>query len=505
MKNSVDFYRNNPLFLIAILFILGVIIGDILVLPWTLYAVFLGIFVAIGVFCIHRPTISSVSVHLATVVIGALMISIAKDRVTYIEKGEHCYNAIVANQPQIIGKVYKCDLWIFTNVRPLKVKASLLRHNQIGADTLRIGDGLFVSTSLQSVSEINSKQGKFDYKKWLYINRYDATTFVFRPWKFKQVDISNLSSIEKLRIDASIYRNSLMEKYKQLGLEERTLALVSAMTIGDKSLLDKKIREDYSITGASHILALSGLHLAVLYAILNFVMNFIAKMVISLTAGDGRIIIDFVKTLLSFGLIWGFAFMVGLTPSITRAATMISIYALVDLTNRGHHPFNTLALTALIILFYNPLFLWDISFQLSFVAVLGIFFFQPKRKFNDILSLLWISFSAQLAVAPLILYHFGRFSCFFLLTNIVVVPCANVVLYSALFLLIFFPCVFIQHAASFILSLFANLMDGWVRWIAKLPWASIDNVDFDIFQTIALYVVIVCAYRIIYLTLHSKI
>lgn len=505
MKNSVDFYRNNPLFLIAILYILGVIIGDTLVLPWTIYALFLGVFISIGVFGICRPTISSLSVHLATIIIGALIISIAKERVPHIDKGEHCYNAIVANQPQVVGKVYKCDLWLFDKGRPLKVKASLLRYTQTSDDTLRIGDGIFVSTSLQSVADINNKEGKFDYKKWLYINRYDATAFVFRPWMCKQVDISNLPSIEKLRIDASIYRNSLQEKYKKLGLEERSLALVSAMTIGDKSLLDRRLREDYSITGASHILALSGLHLAVLYAILNFITNAIAKFVMFLTAGEGRIIINFTKTLLLFGLIWGFAFMVGLTPSITRAAAMISIYALVDLTNRGHHPFNSLALTALILLIYNPFFLWDISFQLSFMAVLGIYFFQPKKKLNNILSLLWVSFSAQMAVTPLILYHFGRFSCFFLLTNIVVVPCANVILYSALFFLIFFPCVHIQQVAFFILSFFTNLMDGWVKWIAKLPWASIDNVDFNVLQTLALYVIIVCAYRIICLTLHSKI
>ena len=110
------------------------------------------------------------------------------------------------------------------------------------------------------------------------------------------------------------------------------------MTIGDKSLLDDQMRDEYSISGASHILALSGLHLMVLFVIVNYIMNGIAKFLIGYTGGKGRLTIKFIKALLLFGLIWGFTILVGLSPSITRAATMISLYAVVDLDNRPHQP-----------------------------------------------------------------------------------------------------------------------------------------------------------------------
>lgn len=486
------------------MFILGIAIGDRFVLPLIVYAPFWGVLVLIGIFCIRKSLVSSFSIHLAVLITGAMFMSLAEQKVPSIAKGEHYYEAVVLSQPIVTENVYKFDLLVCGKGTSLKVKATLLRRSQQGDHILKVGDGLAFTTSLQPVLEVKTKEGKFDYRRWLRVHQYDAVAFVRHQWRCRQVDISSLSTMERLRIDATIYRSSLLEKYKQLSMEKRSLALVSAMTIGDKSFLDEKQLDDYSISGASHILALSGLHLAVLYAILNFVMNVIAKIVISFTGGGGRLIVNFVKTLLLLSLIWGFAFLAGLTPSITRATSMISLYALVDITNRGHQPFNTLALTAILILAYNPFFLWDVSFQLSFMAVLGIFFFQPKRKLNYLFSLLWISMSAQMAVVPLILYHFGRFSCYFLLTNIVVVPFANVILYSALVLLALSPFVYIQNLASNFLSLFAYLLDHWVRWISSLPGASIDNINFDIFQTIALYVIIVCMYRIICLTLYSK-
>lgn len=486
------------------MFIIGIIVGERLALPSMLYVFFLVLLVAIGVLGNRHPKVSSICIHLATFVAGAWLVTQTRERVPKLDKGELRYEALIASQPIAAGKIYKCDLWIMGEGRPLKVKASLSRHCLPYQDTLMIGQGLVVTASLQPVLDIKNRGNKFDYKRWLRINQYDAVTFIWQRLEHRKIDISKLPAIEKLRIGATIFRSSLLQKYKQLGLEDRVLALVSAMTIGDKSLIDSKLRDDYSISGASHILALSGLHLAVLYTILSFIMTSIAKTLIVFTNGSGRILINFIKTLLLFVLIWGFAFIAGLTPSITRASAMISLYAIVDLTNRGHHPFNTLALTALIVLAYNPFLLWDISFQLSFMAVLGIFFFQPKRRLNYLLSLLWISLSAQMAVAPLLLYHFGRFSCYFLLTNIVVVPCANLILYCALVALLFFPFQFIQQVTSVSLSFCASLMDGWVQWVASLPGASIDNINFDVFQTISLYVLIICTYRIICLTLQSK-
>ena len=504
MRYSVDFYRNNPLFVIAVMFILGIALGDILMLPFAVYAVLLISAIAIGSWFMRFPIVSSLSVHVGAIIAGAWLVTIAKEYNKAIPVGRHYYEAVVVSQPVITDKSFKCDLWIVNTPEPIKVKATLLRDAQLYGDTLRPGDGLVVSTALKAVADVDYSDGHFDYQRWLRVNHYDATAYVWQDWQREQIKISNLPTMEKIRMRATMWRGNLQENYRRLGLEDRTLALISAMTIGDKSLLDDQMRDEYSISGASHILALSGLHLMVLFAIVNYIMNGIAKFLIGYTGGKGRLTIKFIKALLLFGLIWGFTILVGLSPSITRAATMISLYAVVDLDNRPHQPFNTLAFTALVILLINPLSLWDVGFQLSFMAVLGIFFFQPKRRLNWFLSLLWLSLSAQLAVAPLLLYHFGRLSCYFLLANIVVVPCAYIIVYSAFAVLLLTPVALIQRWMVAILTSAAHIMDSSVRGIAMLPGASIENIHFDGVQVVALYVLIICVYRIFCLTLHSK-
>ena len=107
-------------------------------------------------------------------------------------------------------------------------------------------------------------------------------------------------------------------------------------------------------------------------------------------------------------------------------------------------------------------------------------------------------------MAPLLLYHFGRLSCYFLLTNIVVVPCAYIIVYSAFAVLLLTPVAIIQRWMVAILTSAAHIMDNSVRGIAMLPGASIENIHFDGVQVVALYVLIICVYRIFCLTLHSK-
>ena len=265
------------------------------------------------------------------------------------------------------------------------------------------------------------------------------------------------------------------------------------MTLGDKSELSRDIKEAYSIAGGSHILALSGLHLGIIYAFLTLL--FPRRRWRMVTQG-------FVLS-----SIWSYVILVGMSPSVVRAAVMISIYVVASLLGRNRMSVNALSLAAIVMLISNPLDLWDVGFQLSFAAVLAIFIlFRPiynilPDRFPSslhIVKVLWsmvaVSVAAQVGTAPLVAFYFGRFSCYFLLTNFLVIPAAMIILYSSFAMFALAPFVTIQkYLANFIL-LVAECLNGGVFHIAALPGAAIEGIDINQWQLILIYLLIVCVY-----------
>ena len=263
-------------------------------------------------------------------------------------------------------------------------------------------------------------------------------------------------------------------------------AVLAAMTLGDKSALTKDLKEKYSVTGASHILALSGLHLGIIYFLL-----------FRLTLGRCHFWFSQVVIILS---IWAFAFLTGFSTSVVRSATMISIYALFSVAGRHRSPVNLLCFTAIVMLLVNPASLYDVGFQLSFSAVLAILLlmplfesFFPENYFvgrpvqRYIYNMVGLSVAAQIGVAPLIAYHFGRFPTYFLLTNFLVIPAATIILYGALLVVV---------VPSLTPALFwvVGLLNKALGWISQMPCSSIDGLHPSVLQISLLYVVFFCFY-----------
>jgi competence protein ComEC len=282
------------------------------------------------------------------------------------------------------------------------------------------------------------------------------------------------------------YRQELLDRYRTQTAEEEQFAVLAAMTLGDKSALTKELRETYSVTGASHILALSGLHLGIIYLLL-----------FRLTLGRRRSWLSQVIIILS---IWAFAFLTGLSTSVIRSATMISIYALFSVGGRHRSPVNILCFTAIVMLLVNPASLFDIGFQLSFSAVLAILLlmplfesFFPEHYFEGrplqhyIYNMVGLSVAAQIGVAPLIAFYFGRFSTYFLLTNFIVIPAATMILYGALLV------VMIPSLAPVLLG-FVGILNKALGWVSQMPCASIDGLHPSVLQICLLYVVFFCVY-----------
>jgi competence protein ComEC len=283
-------------------------------------------------------------------------------------------------------------------------------------------------------------------------------------------------------------RARLLDRLSENGVDGDVYAVVAAMALGDKSQLTKELKEIYAVTGAAHVLALSGLHLSIIYTLLSLLLCRRRWQVVS--------------QVLIIGCIWSFVFLVGMSASVVRSAVMLTVYALLSLGNRNRMSVNTLAFTAIVMLIAHPLSLFDIGFQLSFLAVLSILIWYPvfealipqsflmsHRLVRWLWSLLGVSCAAQLGTAPLIAYYFGRFSSLFLITNFVVIPFAPLILYLTLAVL-FVPSI------AYLLIYIVNTLNGILAFVASTPWVSI-TLHPSILQIIMVYVIIAATYLLI--------
>ncbi|MCR4915909.1 MAG: ComEC/Rec2 family competence protein [Prevotella sp.] len=290
---------------------------------------------------------------------------------------------------------------------------------------------------------------------------------------------SHLSNIQRLRLRALQWRSTLVQRIISPDDDSDAQAVLSAMVLGDKSELSKELRATYSATGASHILALSGLHLGIIYLLLT-----------QLTLGRRRLWLTQVPVVLG---IWAFALITGLSTSVVRAAMMISLYAVFSLGGRRQSPLGVLSFTAIIMLLFNSDSLYDIGFQLSFMAMLGILVFVPlfermvsirwlmeHRVVKWLMAMMTMSVAAQLTTAPLVAYHFGRFSTYFLLTNLLAIPIATLILYVAVATLI-------VPAVAGVLGWLAGVLNAVLGWVSGLPLASIEGLHPSLLQVAMMY------------------
>lgn len=284
-------------------------------------------------------------------------------------------------------------------------------------------------------------------------------------------------------------RGMLLDRLADSGVDGDAYAVVAAMALGDKSALTHEIRDTYSVSGASHVLALSGLHLGIIYGLLWLLLPHRRWPAVS-------------QTLILIA-IWLYVLLVGMPVSVVRSAVMLTVYGILSIAHRNKMSVNALAFTAIIMLLWNPEWLFDIGFQLSFMAVLAILLFVPvfedmfsaqylqeHRWFRRVWGMVAVSVSAQIGVAPLIAYYFGRLSTYFLLTNFIVLPAAYLILGLSLIVLLF-------PSLAYILLYIVDTLNAVLLRITAIPGSSIDGFHPNVLQVVLTYVIIFCIYLLI--------
>ena len=295
------------------------------------------------------------------------------------------------------------------------------------------------------------------------------------------------SMTQRAQANALELRNQLVNTLSDKGLEQQELAIVSAMTLGDKSLIDKDLKNDYSRSGASHVLALSGLHLGIIYFVFSFMTARWRRRYHhwSRPVSEGLILIT----------MWSYVVLVGMSPSVVRAAIMMTVYSLLSLQNRNRSSLNALAFTAIIMLVADPMILFNISFQLSFVAVAFILLYQGRiyslipSSSHPIVKWCWrflsVSLAAQLGVAPLTAYYFHQVPSYFLLSSLVVMV-----------FLMWLPVV--QSWLVVPLSWLVHIQNTCLQGVSSLPGSTIVTPLLHPLQVCLIYIIIFAVDAMIY-------
>lgn len=295
-------------------------------------------------------------------------------------------------------------------------------------DSLSPGDVILFRGKVRAPQNF-SDELSFDYTRYVTMQGASGTVYIPQG-KWVEAEPGEVP----LRLRMLNMRQRLLGRYMYPMFDADATGVLAALTLGDKRVLSEEVRAAYADAGVAHVLALSGMHVGVIYLLLSFLLRVLLP----------RYILYGLRQLLIIGTLWLFALMVGMPASVVRAVTMCTLYVVARWVSRDSSPLHVLSLTALLMLLVRPLYLFDVGFQLSFMAMVGILCVEPylenllrRRSLHPVLgyfvSLVCLSLAAQLGTFPLLLYHFGTFPLYFLVTNLVAVPLLTVLLLASVF------------------------------------------------------------------------
>ena len=390
------------------------------------------------------------------------------------ESGTRSYEAHLLEVPQhkgtstkVLANVISIDSAQNPGVRRTGL-AYLYLPRSVEADAIEVGDILHFNSEVRPPVNAGNP-AEFDVRGYYYIKGITGSAYLWgNNWERLRKGEKSLSMF------ALSLREKVVEKYRKLGFDGDALSLLSALTVGEKRDFSRELKESYAVAGASHVLALSGLHLGIIYLLLSVLYPF-----------HGR---DRWKLLLRESVIvtvlWMFAYVAGLSASVVRSATLFTLMSVGRSLRQDVSPLSSLAFASIAMLLFSPHSLFDVGFQLSFSAVLAILLLAPHlqsllrvdengRVYRYVANLLILSLAAQLGTLPFIWYHFGVLPLYSLLTNIFVVPLAFVLIALALLLLFIsfiYPLRLLFAAA---LQFVVDLINNGVSLISSLPGASL--------------------------------
>jgi competence protein ComEC len=410
---------------------------------------------------------------------------------TTFPSSKDIYRVIITDTPQpkarsVQMKVDVCSMLVNGGPQPVQAHSILyFPLRQTAVAQLKKGDILLVDCSLNIPPDYGNPDA-FDYARYLRRKGVGITGYVNES-RWRLIGHTDDRSFGGRALQC---REKILALYRSFHWDKDVLGVVSALTIGYKDELTPDLKELYSVAGASHILALSGLHIGFLYVLLLFLLRPLGR----------RRSMSLLRGFLIILLLWAFAFFTGLSPSVVRSVTMFSLFAVAESLQRDNFSINTLAAAAFFMLLISPGWLFDVGFQLSFCAVGSIICFNPYlsklyhprtwlgKKTWQLVS---VSVSAQAGTAPFVAYYFSRLPVHFILSSLAVIPLASLIMYTAVLLLLCTPFTGLQLWVAALLQTLMRLLNHFLGWVVALPHASIDNLYVRPIEILLIYIVLI--------------
>jgi competence protein ComEC len=349
---------------------------------------------------------------------------------------------------------------------------------------LGYGSRIIFKKPLQEIRN-SGNPGGFDYKRYCLFQGITHQVYL-KPGEFEILPTHSKKDLTSFLYSVSGRILSILRS--NIGGDKES-GLAEALLIGYKDDLDKTLVQSYSNTGVVHIIAISGMHLALIYWLINLLLTPLGK--------QKRL--RWIKPVVAISILWSFSLLTGASASVLRAAVMFTFIVLADSFTRKSNIYNTLAASAFCLLCYDPYWLWDVGFQLSYAAVLSIVIFQRPiyNVFyfkNKLLDHAWklnaVTFAAQILTTPLSIYHFHQFPVYFFLTNFVAVPLSSIIVLGEILLCtVSFapaPALFVGRLLTWLIG----LMNRYVERIESLPGCLWDGLQINIPQAVLLFVMI---------------
>ena len=502
-----------PLLPVVVAYIVGLILPSAV---HPMLRVALGVCAIFVAFLLRRhPHPRMLSLYLAVAVAGSLWQTVYLQRSGYLQSVESCPQsnvavpcdrsvtlcAVVADEPRRTPYGMLIDCYAVHRRDALNNRlivcavrdCSFIPH--VGQTMLLRGH----FNAINSTAEEKTARGRA-FNKYL-MSRGIAGEMTVTTAEAAEPFLDSLPFFKRLSVKAKILRNEMLEGLKQEmegnGQHVGEYAVVAAMAFGERSGIDRNTRDAFSQTGTAHLLALSGMHLGILFALLSQVFfRFLSLFLNYFNA-------VFVRQVVLVVTVWGYVMLVGMPASVVRAAVMLTVYSVALVGMRQRMSANALFLAALMILVANPLALWDVGFELSFMAMVGIFVFfkylyglidaewlLAHRCMGTVWAMVCVTTAAQIATLPLSLYYFGRLPLLSILANIIAAPLVILLLYAVLAGMVLWWIPVVRWLMVKVMTAVSWLMTATLGRLSELPWVSIDGISINCWQLILMYVFI---------------
>ncbi len=464
-------FNEYPILKLLLAYILGIVLGSFVLpdgVPWWPLGILFLILGALAwpkkyLFNYTYRFISGAFILLIFTYLGVLIYQNSETNLHPRHFGNHLQEqdlwiVSIRSMPEAKEKSVALEVEIEYNLsqkQKFEGKALVYLQKDSLSEDLFYGDYLLIN---QQFKLITPPQNPYQFNFAAYSSRkgiYHQAYLKSEDWKL----IPNLKN-HNLAYFALLLRNRMIAILRQNELNEDELAVASGILLGEQSMISDELRASYSGSGASHVLSVSGLHVGIVFMILSFLLK-------PFHWGKHD---KLLKALFVIFILWLYALLTGLSPSVNRSAGMFTFIAVGQSLRRHTHILGSLSASAFVLLLINPNYLFDLGFQLSYSAVIAIVALQkpisdwwiaPNKITDAFWQLVVVSVAAQVGTAPISIFYFHQFPNLFLLTNFIVIPLTYIILVYAILVLVISPLSWVAHYAGMGLS---NLIE-FMNWI----------------------------------------